>query len=277
MERVVAYMAKFAREAAYDLDVRGKVEEICASLSQGDYCGEILACYYWCCQNIRYMKDPVGVELVKTPAATIRTRAGDCDDIATLLAGMLLCLGNGRVRFKLVGFQRGGAPTHVYVEAGTPSGWITLDPVANRDSGEMLTRIRTMGSVDVAGRSGGEDAFEGMGASPAAPGGARAQVYSVYDYRTGLYRYYAAPLGNVPASGYYRKARGPLAEHIAEKLPMAAQQIGEGPTAQGLVATATDRPGGIGLSPTTIAVVIGAGVVGWWWWHRRRRHARRRR
>lgn len=142
LTQVVSYMRRFAREATTDTFVLGRARKICAHLQSGDYNSEILALYQWVHQNIRYIPDPDGVELVQTPKRTIQERAGDCDDMATLLAGMLMCVGK-RCRFALVGFHEGSPPSHVFVEVVTPSGWITLDPVANKETVDMLSRVST--------------------------------------------------------------------------------------------------------------------------------------
>jgi len=141
-------MRRFAHKGKEDLEVRGLVEEICRGLQQGDYVGEALACYYWVCQNIRYLRDISGVEFVKEPRKTIETRTGDCDDMATLLAAMLMSCGN-TCRFVLVGFKAKTPPSHVFVEVLTPNGPVALDPVANRETQQMLQRAKTRIEVKV--------------------------------------------------------------------------------------------------------------------------------
>ena len=145
---VVDWMKKFAHKGKEDLEVRRLVEKICSNLTQGDYAGEALACYYWCCQNIRYMRDIHDVEFLKEPRRLLETRAGDCDDIATLLAAMLMACGN-RCQFALVGFNGASAPGHVFVEVLTPGGPVPLDPVANWDTANMLRRARRHHTVQV--------------------------------------------------------------------------------------------------------------------------------
>lgn len=139
---VVEWMRRYARKDSTSIPVRRLVEKLNSNLAQGDYASEVLAIYYWVCQNIRYTRDISDVEFVKDPIRTLETRTGDCDDISTLIASMLLACGN-RVRFALVGFVEGGAPSHVFCEVKTPSGWVALDPVANRETADMLSRVKT--------------------------------------------------------------------------------------------------------------------------------------
>ncbi len=148
LEQVVGYMRKFAHQGARDPDIIAINRRVCRNLQSGDYGGECLAAYYWVCSNVRYMRDPYGVELVQWPIRTVDTGAGDCDDMATLLAAMCMALGN-QCRFALVGFSPGGPPTHVYCEVRTPSGFKVLDPVAKGDIDGMLGRVRFKKLVNV--------------------------------------------------------------------------------------------------------------------------------
>lgn len=148
LSEVVQAMVEFANQGKIDLVVRQLAEDICSEVIDGDYAGECLALYYWVCQNIRYMRDITNVEFVKTPRQIIATRAGDCDDMSTLLAALLLTTGNS-CNFVLACFDHSGAPSHVFVEVETPDGTRTLDPVANRITTEMLSRIKSRTVVQV--------------------------------------------------------------------------------------------------------------------------------
>jgi transglutaminase-like putative cysteine protease len=142
----VGFMQKFAKEGSKDLDIRRLTEKICAKLEPGDYSSEILAVYYWVCANIRYIRDIDNVEFLKIARQTLQTRTGDCDDIATLLAAMLISCGN-IVRFAIVDMSgiKGPQPnySHVFCQAYIPSDhkWITVDPVAGKEAAEMHGRI----------------------------------------------------------------------------------------------------------------------------------------
>lgn len=121
------------------MEIRTLVEKICSGLQAGDYAGEILACYYWVCQNIRYMRDPHEVELVKEPIVVLRSRSGDCDDASVLLAAMLMAAGN-ECRFVLISFNPQKIPSHVFCAVKTPTGFLPLDPVANRVTRDMWAK-----------------------------------------------------------------------------------------------------------------------------------------
>ncbi len=142
---VTNWMKRFAHQGKIDMSIRSKVEEICANVVQGDYASEVLAVYYWVCTNIRYMRDINDVEFVKEPKITLSSRSGDCDDIATLLAAMLMACGN-QCSFVVAGFGTPPAPSHVYVQVETAKGPVPLDPVANRET-ERMTRTMTCSVV----------------------------------------------------------------------------------------------------------------------------------
>jgi len=131
-------MAEAANLGKKDLDVRSLVEKICSGIAPGDYTSEALACYYWVCGHIRYLRDIHKVEFLKSPRRLLATGTGDCDDMATLLAAMLMSCGN-EVRFVTVGFQNSSPPafSHVFLQVKTPHGWVSLDPVSNKVTREM--------------------------------------------------------------------------------------------------------------------------------------------
>ena len=132
----VGHMAKFAKDGAKNLDIRGLVERICIDLEPGDYSSEVLSLYYWVCKNIRYIRDIDNVEFLKTPEMILKTRTGDCDDIATLLAAMLISAGN-ICRFAINDMSPHGKTdkpmySHVFCQVYIPESrsWITVDPVS---------------------------------------------------------------------------------------------------------------------------------------------------
>ena len=103
-----------------------------AAVPEKDYLGEVVALFQWVQRSIRYVRDPIGQELVTAPETLVQTRAGDCDDHAVMLAALLGSLGH-RSRFVTIGFQADQPErfSHVYLEA-QPAGsdtWIPLDAI----------------------------------------------------------------------------------------------------------------------------------------------------
>ena len=99
-------MQSLARAAVRSPDqvVREQVLQIYASLPPRAYIQQIQACVSFVKRTIRYVQDPVDVELVQTPEKTLQYQAGDCDDQSTLLAAMLDCTGHP-CRFIAVGMN----------------------------------------------------------------------------------------------------------------------------------------------------------------------------
>lgn len=147
----IGAMRSLAHGAKKDLGIVRLTREIVRDLQPGDYNGEILAIYNWVCQHVRYVRDIHDVELVISPQKVLALGGGDCDDLATLLAAMLMCIGN-ECRFMVVGFEDKN-PSHVFCQVairtadaggGNAAGarvWATVDPVADDATAAMHRRI----------------------------------------------------------------------------------------------------------------------------------------
>lgn len=123
-------MKRLAKEGARTPLIRQTAAGLYGGLLQKDSIGEITAIHQFVRDSIRYMRDPVGMENVQTPEATLELKYGDCDDKATLAAALLESTGHP-ARFVAVGFAPGKF-SHVFVETrvhrrhgGYP--WIALE------------------------------------------------------------------------------------------------------------------------------------------------------
>lgn len=123
----VQRMSALATRGSQALNVRRLATKITANVPSKDPPGELAAIYKWVRHRIRYRRDPIGLEWVQSPARTVKERAGDCDDLATLIAALAQALGH-RTRFATVG-KHADRPSHVYAEAWDGKAWIALDPV----------------------------------------------------------------------------------------------------------------------------------------------------
>ena len=155
----VQVMTKLADQYAHSPEVRGVTEAVCRSIYAKDYLSEIAAIYYHNCnpQNVRYIRDPARVELVKAPPVVIRTKQADCDEMqstqaseiknrlrAPYLAGMMSNAGNVEVDAALAGYGGGGL-THTFARVRDPRGsgrMVVLDPVAGPLTPRMLRNIK---------------------------------------------------------------------------------------------------------------------------------------
>jgi hypothetical protein len=125
----VAKMAALARSSAQTYPIRNLATRIVHDVPSKQVAGELAALYRWVRDTIRYRFDPDGIEWLQRPERTVQERAGDCDDIATLLASLVGSLGH-KWRFVTVG-PSANVQKHVAVEAldSNTGQWVTLDPV----------------------------------------------------------------------------------------------------------------------------------------------------
>lgn len=115
-----------AQSAKTDPDLRGLAMRLTRDLPDRAWVSEIKALHAYARDCIRFIRDVLDVETLQTPQATIRLRAGDCDDKSILLAALLLSIGH-RCRFVAIG-RTPNHFEHVYVEARAGKGWMPLDP-----------------------------------------------------------------------------------------------------------------------------------------------------
>lgn len=126
-------MQRLAREGARDPAVIEAARDILrrAGVRGHDVLGEVRALFTFARDRVRYTRDPVGVELLQTPARTLRTLVGDCDDKSTLLAALLHAVGHpAQLLFRAVAANpsRPGMYSHVYVVANVAGRRVPLDP-----------------------------------------------------------------------------------------------------------------------------------------------------
>jgi transglutaminase-like putative cysteine protease len=128
-------MRTLAREAirSSDQQVRELALQIVAALPERKWLREIAALHAWVRDRIRYVRDPVGVELVQTPEKTLEYGMGDCDDKCCLLGAALESIGHP-AKFVALGFN--GQPfSHVIVETRVGPRWIACETIQPRPTG----------------------------------------------------------------------------------------------------------------------------------------------
>ena len=123
--RTLDEMVKLVRRWKKDAGIWKLSRQIVQPVPAHDYRGEVDAIFHWVKRNIRYTQDVRDVETLATPKATLEARAGDCDDMATLLATLLESVGHP-ARFIAVSFP-GEAFSHVIAETRIGPSWVALD------------------------------------------------------------------------------------------------------------------------------------------------------
>ena len=129
--QTIDIMRKLAEEASGDAQFLRFVIDTVRAVPAYDDMGEVRAIFDWVRRNIRFTKDPLTKEKLTPPMDLLDLRAGDCDDISTLMAAMLLAIGYP-AKF-VTAAADDAAPndfSHVYVKAEVPPGsgnWVALD------------------------------------------------------------------------------------------------------------------------------------------------------
>jgi transglutaminase-like putative cysteine protease len=118
-------MRRLVREYKKHDAIRSLAAELVQPLHQKNFMGEIKRLHAYVRDNIRYLRDIHGVEVLQSPPETLRRGYGDCDDKATLLATLLSSIGHPS-RFVAVG-KAPGKFSHVYLETRAGSKWIALE------------------------------------------------------------------------------------------------------------------------------------------------------
>jgi len=96
-----------------------------AGVKSKDHLSEAEALYSWISRNIRYQKDPVGIETVQSPEITLELRCGDCDDHVGLMVAMAMSLGIPG-RYRVIGYNDNHL-VHIFPELLIGSKWIAAD------------------------------------------------------------------------------------------------------------------------------------------------------
>lgn len=129
-------MAQLANDGSENMDVRNKAVDLCSGLLQKDFVGEAKVCYEFVRDQIRYIRDMKGVELLHHAELVLKIGAGDCDDKCILLAAMLTSIGHP-CRF----IAMSHAPdrfSHVWMQDHLDGKWVDLEATEPVQFGERV-------------------------------------------------------------------------------------------------------------------------------------------
>lgn len=145
-ETTLHLMVRVTREALLDARLRMFAEGLVRNVFPHDYLSEYAAVLNWVRTHIRYSRDPMTIEQVKTPQVVLESETGDCDD-ASVLVGTLVGQLGAAVRYVAGAFKRDGngrpVLSHVWCEAFDPTAkaWVILDPVPGRNVASMTRKL----------------------------------------------------------------------------------------------------------------------------------------
>lgn len=112
---------------------QGSVHDLVGQILQGcpnkDWECYARAIFDWFRENVRYVYDANGVEVIETPAVTLRTRKGDCDSQVVALAAMYESIGMPtQIVTVKADTTRPNEFSHVYLRVYIPDqGWKAAD------------------------------------------------------------------------------------------------------------------------------------------------------
>jgi transglutaminase-like putative cysteine protease len=124
-------MANIARRAIRDERFIILVRQLTRGLPPADKMAEAKAIFDWGATNIRYVKDPVGIEMIMHPNRLVELGAGDCDDLSIFMGAAFESLGI-QARFVAVESRLNAGYNHVYPQGFIDGQWITFDLASPR-------------------------------------------------------------------------------------------------------------------------------------------------
>ena len=148
-ERAIAETLKLMRDEVAGTDdcpgarerpaIRQLALSIVSDLPSKKWLQECAGVFAWVRGNIRFVRDPRGIEMIHTAEGVLDDGQGDCDDHSILVAALLESIGHP-CRFKAVSF-RSGEFVHVYAQALIGRTWVALDTTEDHPMGWQPPRI----------------------------------------------------------------------------------------------------------------------------------------
>jgi len=124
-------MKDIINKSSQDYYVRRWAEQIVGNSGKCDI-DKVRAIFFFLANNTRYLKDPHGFELLKTPKISLElieigdTPQLDCDDYVILSLSLLKSIGYP-VAMRAIAMEEDKKLKHVYGIVKTKQGWIPLD------------------------------------------------------------------------------------------------------------------------------------------------------
>lgn len=109
-----------------DPEIRELAVRIVSSCKGKDYRCEAETLHRWVQDNVRYIKDPLGVERFATANRTLQERAGDCDDSSITLSALLESIGH-ETRLIFIDGDLSGKFTHVISQVKVGDTWYWME------------------------------------------------------------------------------------------------------------------------------------------------------
>lgn len=120
------FMRALIREGRKHPSVRSQALSLVGHFPQKAYAKEIRAVFNFVQNNIRYVRDTRGVELLHQPDKLLEIGQGDCDDKSILLCSMLEAIGHP-TRLEAIAHTNPKSFGHVFCSTKLGNKWLPLD------------------------------------------------------------------------------------------------------------------------------------------------------
>ena len=128
------YMRDLIRAGRKHPDVRAKALSLVNGFPQKAYAREIRAIFNFVKNNIRYVRDTRGIELLHQPDKLLQIEQGDCDDKTILLCSLLESIGHP-TRIEAIAQTNPLSFGHVFCATKLGNNWLPLDATEPRAPG----------------------------------------------------------------------------------------------------------------------------------------------
>lgn len=116
------------KEGKQNPRVRTIATRVVAGLPWKNHEVEAGAIFSWIKQNIRFVNDPDGSEMLQDVEAILNYKSADCDDLTILGASLLGCIGIPSRIVVIAGDPRAPqAFSHIYLQAWCKTKWVGFD------------------------------------------------------------------------------------------------------------------------------------------------------
>lgn len=134
--RTIRHMQRLVRQGRADPTIIKLATELIRPKAKRDFKGQAESIFNFVKSYIKYVRDPRGVELLRSPLQVLAWKAGDCDDQVILFSSLCEAVGM-ETRFKTVK-ANAAVPnefSHVYSQVNIPSyGWMSADTIVESAS-----------------------------------------------------------------------------------------------------------------------------------------------
>ncbi|MCH8290274.1 transglutaminase domain-containing protein [Candidatus Poribacteria bacterium] len=93
MSDSVRIIRKMIDKFKIDSQIITLTRRIIPEVKNFDWRNELATLYNWVQGNIRYVRDPLGIDAFQTPLRTLELQSGDCDDMTSLIGAMAESIG----------------------------------------------------------------------------------------------------------------------------------------------------------------------------------------